>query len=91
MCIAWNPMGKANADWSSGNIETVCSICECDAHLTKDCPTIPAFKGVLHEQANALNSYKKPFSNQLGDTYKPNRPNHPSSQLQLEKWTNRKQ
>jgi len=30
-------------------IESTCEICEANVHLTKDCPTIPAFKEVLHE------------------------------------------
>lgn len=65
-------MRKANVDRSSDNTKTAYGICEYDAHLTKDYPTIPAFKVVLHEQANAFNSYKRPFSNQLGDMYNPN-------------------
>ena len=29
--------------------ESICEIYESNAHLTKECPTIPAFKEVLHE------------------------------------------
>ena len=29
--------------------ESICEICKSNAHLTKECPTIPAFKEVLHE------------------------------------------
>ena len=47
--------------------ETIREICESNAHLTKECPTIPSFKEVLHEQANFTNNYKRPFS----DTYNP--------------------
>lgn len=46
--------------------KVVCGICECDTHLTQDCPTISAFKEVLHEQANAMNTYQRPFSCQKG-------------------------
>ena len=53
--------------------ESICEICESNAHLAKECPTIPAFKEVLHEQANFANNYKRPFS----DTYNPSRRNHP--------------
>ena len=54
--------------------ENICEICESNAHLTKECPTIPTFKKVLHEQANFTNNYKRPFS----DTYNPNWQNHPN-------------
>ena len=47
--------------------ESICEICESNAHLTKECPTIPAFKEVLYEQANFANNYKRPFL----DTYNP--------------------
>jgi hypothetical protein len=39
--------------------EIVCQICETNEHSTNDCPTLPSFKGCLHEQVNALNSYQK--------------------------------
>ncbi|XP_038989072.1 uncharacterized protein LOC120112931 [Phoenix dactylifera] len=45
------------------------------ANLTrKDCPTIPAFQEVLHDQANFTNTYKRPFP----ETYNPNWRNHPN-------------
>jgi hypothetical protein len=53
-------------------IEISCEICEATVHLTKDCPTIPAFKEVLHEQANAANAYQRPFSSPYSETYNPN-------------------
>ena len=54
--------------------ESICEICESNTHLTKECPTIPAFKEVLHEQANFANNYKRPFS----DTYNPSWQSHPN-------------
>ena len=56
----------------------VCRICECDTHSSEDCPTIPAFREVLHEQANATNTYRRPFTNQMGNMYNPNWRNHPN-------------
>lgn len=43
-------------------VESVCGICENDVHLTKDCPTIPAFQDILQTQSNATNAYQCPFS-----------------------------
>ena len=54
--------------------ESICEICESNTHPTKECPTIPAFKEVLHEQANVANNYKRPFS----DTYNPSWQSHPN-------------
>ena len=54
--------------------ESICEICKSNVHITKECPTIPAFKEVLHEQVNFTNSYKQPFSG----TYNPNWQNHPN-------------
>ncbi|XP_062178241.1 uncharacterized protein LOC133883038 [Alnus glutinosa] len=59
-------------------IEISCEICEANVHLTKDCPTILAFKEVLHEQANAANAYQRPFSSPYSETYNPNLRNHPN-------------
>jgi hypothetical protein len=42
--------------------EEVCGICKVIGHTTHECPTILAFKGVLHDQANAMNTYEKAFS-----------------------------
>jgi len=57
-------------------IESSCEICEANVHLTKDCPTIPAFKEVLHEQVSAANAYQRPFSSPYSETYNPNWWNH---------------
>jgi hypothetical protein len=58
--------------------EEVCSICEVIGHTTHECPTIPAFKEVLHEQANAINTYKKHFNFPYSETYNPGGRNHPN-------------
>jgi hypothetical protein len=58
--------------------ESNCGICETNSHLTKDCPTIPAFQEVLHEQANVANAYRRPFSSPYSETYNSNWQNHPN-------------
>ena len=58
--------------------EEVCGICEIMGHATHECPTIPAFKEVLHDQANAMNTYKKPFQSPYPETYNPGWRNHPN-------------
>uniref|UniRef100_A0A2N9H0L4 Reverse transcriptase/retrotransposon-derived protein RNase H-like domain-containing protein n=1 Tax=Fagus sylvatica TaxID=28930 RepID=A0A2N9H0L4_FAGSY len=58
--------------------EEVCGICEIMGHATYECPTIPAFKEVLHDQANAMNTYKKPFQSLYSETYNPGWRNHPN-------------
>jgi hypothetical protein len=65
-------MSKVGVTKSPKPIEISCEICEAKVHLTKDCPTIPAFKEVLHEQANAANAYQRPFSSPYSETYNPN-------------------
>jgi hypothetical protein len=58
--------------------ENSCGICETNSHLTKDCPTIPTFQEVLHEQANVANAYRRPFSSPYSETYNSNWQNHPN-------------
>jgi hypothetical protein len=58
--------------------EEVCGICEIMGHATHECPTIPAFKEVLHDQANAMNTYKKPFQSPYSETYNSGWRNHPN-------------
>ena len=55
-------LGKTSEVKKLGPIESSCGICETNTHLTKDCPTIPAFQDVLHEQTNVANAYRRPFS-----------------------------
>ena len=69
---------KVNPVKASEKEEENCGICEISGHLTQDCPTIPAFKEVLHEQANAMNSYMRPFSSPYLETYNPGWRNHPN-------------
>lgn len=35
-------------------IPEICDICKLQEYITRNCPTLPAFKDVLNEQANAL-------------------------------------
>ena len=49
---------KANVGKAPVIEESICEICESNAHLMKECPIIPAFKEVLHEQENFANNYK---------------------------------
>ena len=53
---------SVNMITTSEAVESVCGICESDVHLTKDCPTIPAFQDILQTQSNATNAYQRPFS-----------------------------
>ena len=41
-------------------------------------PTIPAFKEVLHDQANAMNMVKKSYSSPYSETYNSGWRNHPN-------------
>ncbi|XP_022859157.1 uncharacterized protein LOC111379951, partial [Olea europaea var. sylvestris] len=58
--------------------DEICSICETFGHLTHDCPNIPIFKEVLHDQANAMNTFKKPFSSPCSETFNQQWRNHPN-------------
>ena len=61
-------LSKVNIGKAQTIDESICKICESNAHMTKECPTIPAFQEVLHDQANFANAYKRPFL----ETYNPN-------------------
>ncbi|XP_026378370.1 uncharacterized protein LOC113272787 [Papaver somniferum] len=69
---------KPNVVKVADSVEHACGICESLEHYTKDCPTIPAFQEVLHDQENAMNTYKRPFSSPYSETYNPNWRNHPN-------------
>ncbi|XP_022851548.1 uncharacterized protein LOC111373275 [Olea europaea var. sylvestris] len=58
--------------------DEICSNCETFGHLTHDCPNIPIFKEVLHDQGNAMNTFKKPFSSPYSETYNQQWRNHPN-------------
>ena len=55
-----------------------CDICAIEGHLTSECPRIPVFKELCHEQANAMSNFKKPFPSAYSETYNPNWRNHPN-------------
>ncbi|PON56809.1 hypothetical protein PanWU01x14_178520, partial [Parasponia andersonii] len=58
--------------------EIVCHICETNNHSTNDYPTSPYFKECLHEQANVLNTFKRPNPNPYSQIYSPGWRNHPN-------------
>ena len=45
-------------------------------HPTNECPTIPAFKEVLHDQANAMNMVKKSYPSPYSGAYNSGWRNH---------------
>ena len=49
--------------------EELCSICEIKEYSTNECPMIPALKEVLSDQANAVNTFSKPYNNPYSNTY----------------------
>ena len=59
-------------------IDEVCRICETMEHPTNECHTIPAFKEVSHDQANAMNMVKKPYLSPYSETYNLGWRNHPN-------------
>ena len=50
---------KVNEVNTMPKIDEVCRICKTMEYPTNECPTIPAFKEVLPDQANAMNMVKK--------------------------------
>ena len=50
--------------------EKICSIYDELGHSTNECPKISLFK-VVHEQVNAMNNLKKPFTSSFSDSYNP--------------------
>ena len=59
-------------------IDEVCRICETMEHPNNECPTIPAFKEVLHDQANVMNMVKKSYSSPYSEIYNSGWRNHPN-------------
>ena len=49
---------KVDTTQQKGTVETICGICASNVHQTPNCPTIYAFRELLYEQSNALNSYQ---------------------------------
>ncbi|KAJ4723144.1 Integrase [Melia azedarach] len=58
----------------------VCGICEIMGHCTQDCPNVPIFKEMFHDQANSMNTFKKTFPTHspYSETYNPGWRNHPN-------------
>ena len=69
---------KVNGINTVPKIDEVCRICEIMEHLTNECPTIPNFKEVLHDQANAMNMVKKSYPSPYLETYNSRWRNHPN-------------
>jgi len=53
---------KVNSIKANEKVKDIYGICETNGHQTQDYPTILAFQEVLHEHANSMNAYKRPFS-----------------------------
>ena len=49
--------------------EIACNICNSNDHFTQECPTLPALKECLNDQANVINTFNKP--NPYSQTYNP--------------------
>ena len=47
-------------------------------HLANECPTIPTFKEMLYDQANAMNMVKKSYPSPYLETYNSVWRNHPN-------------
>ncbi|KAJ4715158.1 Integrase [Melia azedarach] len=60
--------------------DEVCGICEIMGHCTQDCPNVPIFKEMFHDQANSMNTFKKTFPTHspYSETYNPGWRNHPN-------------
>ena len=75
---------RVNEVASVAKNEEICVICERQGHPTKECPTIPAFKEVLHGsnqlEVNALNQnqQRKPSNSPYSETYNPGWRDHPN-------------
>ena len=60
-------------------VEHLCAICHMSGHSTENCPSIPAYTEVLHEQTNAvMGGYKKPYNVPLPNAYNPGLRDHPN-------------
>ena len=55
-----------------------CFICHSTEHLGEQCPTVPAMREILAEQANVVGQFKPPTIAPYGSTYNPNWRNHPN-------------
>ena len=55
-----------------------CFICQSIEHLGEKCPTIPAMREMLVEQANVVDQFKPSTNAPYGNTYNPSWRNHPN-------------
>nr|XP_023922705.1 uncharacterized protein LOC112034145 [Quercus suber] len=69
---------KVNGVNTVPKIDKVCRICGTMEHPTNECPTILAFKEVLHDQANAMNMVEKSYPFPYSETYNSRKMNHPN-------------
>ena len=53
-------------------------ICQSTEHQGEHCPTVPSVKDMMAERANVVGQYKPPTTAPYGNTYNPNRRNHPN-------------
>ena len=58
--------------------EIACHICNSSEHVTQTCPTLPALQECLQDQANAINTFKRPNPNPYSQTYNSGWRNHPN-------------
>ena len=69
---------KVNGINTVPKIDEVCRIFETIEHPTNECPTIPAFKEVFHNQANAMSIVKKSYPSPYSETCNSRWRNHPN-------------
>ena len=55
-----------------------CIMCQSTEHLGEQCPTIPAMREMLVEQANVVGQFKPSTNAPYGNTYNPSCINHPN-------------
>ena len=55
-----------------------CFIFQSTVHQGEHYPTIPSVRDMVAEQANVVGPYKPPSTTPYGNTYNPNRRNHPN-------------
>ena len=58
-----------------------CFICQSTKHLEEQCPSIPAIREMLVEQANVVGQFKPLTNAPYGNTYNPSGRNHPNLSL----------
>lgn len=61
-------------------VPETCDICELHGLVTRNCPTLPTFKEVLHKKANAFHTVPQPANNLYSQTYNPSWKNYQNLQ-----------